>query len=87
MDNIDTEVFMNDMQMTKIVERFSRKSAPVEDQIKVIRVPDYKTVYIEQIGDVGRSIVLSEYMVDGKSYWAGYSSRSETVFVSQACRD
>ena len=78
---------MNDMQMTKIVEQFSRKSAPVEDQIKVIRLPDYKTVYIEQIGDVGRSIVLSEYMVDGKSYWAGYSSRSETVFVSQACRD
>ena len=75
------------MQMTKIVEQFSRKSEPVEGQIKVTRVPDYKTVYIEQIGDVGRSIVLSEYIVNGKSYWAGYSSRSETVFVSQACRD
>ena len=78
---------MNEMQMTKIVEQFSRKSEPVEGQIKVTRVPDYKTVYIEQIGDVGRSIVLSEYIVNGKSYWAGYSSRSETVFVSQACRD
>ncbi len=78
---------MNEMQMTKIVEQFSRKSEPVEGQVKVTRLPDYKTVYIEQIGDVGRSIVLSEYMVDGKTYWAGYSSRSETVFVSQACRD
>ena len=87
MDSIDAEVFMNDMQMAKIVEAFSRKSEPLDSPIKVIRVPDYKTVYIEQIDDVGRSVVLSEYMVDGKSYWAGYSSRSETVFVSQACRD
>ena len=78
---------MNEMEMTKIVEQFSRKSEPVDGKIKVTRVPDYKTVYIEQIGEVGRSIVLSEYSVDGKTYWAGYSSRSETVFVSQACRD
>jgi hypothetical protein len=78
---------MNEKQMIKIVEQFSRKSEPDESQIKVTRLPDYKTVYVEQIGDVGRSIVLSEYMVDGKAYWAGYSSRSETVFVSQACRD
>jgi len=42
---------------------------------------------IEQIGDVGRSVMLSEYTVDGKSYWAGYSSRCDTVFVSQSCRD
>jgi hypothetical protein len=78
---------MNEKQMVKFVEQFSRKSEPVEGQIKVMRVPDYKTVYVEQIGEVGRSIVLSEYTVDGKSYWAGYSSRSETVFVSQACRE
>jgi hypothetical protein len=78
---------MNEMQMTKIVEQFSRKSEPVEGQITVTRVPDYKTVYVEQIGGIGRSIVLSEYKVDGKTYWAGYSPRSETVFVSRASRD
>jgi hypothetical protein len=78
---------MNEMQMTRIVEQFSRKVEPLEGQVKVTRVPDYKTVYIEQIGDVGRSVLLTEYMVDGKSYWAGYSTRSDTVFVSQACRD
>lgn len=78
---------MTETQMIKIVEQFSRKSAPVGDQVKVIRVADYKTVYVEQIGDYGRSIVLTEYTVDGKNYWAGYSSLSETVFVSQACRD
>jgi len=77
---------MNGMQMLKIVEQFSRKSEPVEGQVKVTQVPDYKTVYVEQIGEEGRSIILSEYKVDGKTYWAGYSSRSDTVFVSQASR-
>jgi hypothetical protein len=75
---------MNEIQMIKLVEQFSRNTEPVDGQIKVTRVPDYKTVFIEQIGDTGRSIVLSEYKVDGKTYWAGYSSGSETVFVSQA---
>ena len=77
---------MNEMQMIKIMEQFSRNSEPVEGQVKVTRVPDYKTVYVEQIGDIGRSIILTEYKVDGKTYWAGYSSFSETVFVSQASR-
>lgn len=78
---------MNEKQMLTIVEQFSRKSEPVAGQVKVIRVADYKTVYVEQIGDSGRSIILYEYQVDGKTYWAGYSSISETVFVSKASRD
>jgi len=78
---------MNEKQMIKIVEQFSRKTAPVEGQVKVIRVADYKTVYVEQIGESGSSIMLNEYLVDGKTYWAGYSSSSETVFVSKASRD
>lgn len=75
---------MNEVQMIKYVEQFSRKNEVEEGQVKITRVPDYKTVYVEQIGGEGRSIVLSEYKVDGKTYWAGYSSRSDTVFVSQA---
>ena len=78
---------MNGMQMIKIVEEFSRKDEPVEGQVKVIPVPDYKTVYIEPIGESGRSIIFNEYHVDGKTYWAGYSSFSDTVFVSKASRD
>ena len=73
--------------MIKIVEQFSRKSEPVEGQVKVTQVPDYTTVYVEQIDEIGRSIILSEYKVDGKTYWAGYSSRSETVFVSYSTGD
>jgi hypothetical protein len=84
---VDAEEFMNEMQMMKIVEQFSRKGEPVEGQAKITRIPDYKTVYVEQMDGIGRSIYLSEYKVDGKTYWAGYSFRSETVFVSQASRD
>lgn len=78
---------MNEMQLTQIVEQYSRKTEPTEGAVPATRVPDYKTIYIEQIGEVGRSIILSEFKVDGKSYWAGYSSRSNTVFVSQASRE
>jgi hypothetical protein len=78
---------INELEMIKIVEHFSRKTEQVDRQIKVMRVPDYKTVYIEQFGGSGRSLILREYKVDGKSYWAGYSPRSETVFVSQSGGD
>ena len=78
---------MNELQMIKVLEQYSRKTEPSEGQVKVTRVPDYKTVYIEHIGDKGSSVLLSEYKVDGKTYWAGYSMLSETVFVSQASRD
>jgi hypothetical protein len=75
---------MNEMRMLKIVERFSREGHTDDEEIKIIRVPDRKTVFIEQIGEIGRSILFNEYKVDGKIYWAGYSSRSQIVFVSQA---
>jgi hypothetical protein len=78
---------MNEMQMIKIVEQFSRKSEPLEGQVRITRLPNYKTVYVEQIVDAGRAIILNEYKVDGKTYWAGYGPRSETVFVSLASRD
>jgi len=77
---------MNQIEMLKIVEQFSRKAEVIEGQMKVTRVPDSKTVYVETIGEIGRSICFNEYKVDGKTYWAGYSSRSDTVFVSQTSR-
>jgi hypothetical protein len=75
---------MNQMEMLKIVEQFIRKADGEEGQIKVTQVADAKTMYVETIGDNGRSIIFNEYKVDGKTYWAGYSSRSDTVFLSQA---
>jgi hypothetical protein len=77
---------MNQMEMLKIVEQFSRNPEVVEGPMKVTRVQDSKTMYVETIGEIGRSIFFNEYKVDGKTYWAGYSSRSDTVFVSQISR-
>ena len=77
---------MNQRELLKIVEQFSRNADVVETKMKVIQVPDSVTMYVETIGDTGRSIFFNEYKVDGKTYWAGYSTRSDTVFVSQKSR-
>jgi meiotically up-regulated gene 157 (Mug157) protein len=75
---------MNSNQLLKIVQQYSRKSAAGYDDIKVTRVADQKTVFVEQIDGVGRSVMMDKYQVDGATYWAGYSSRSETVYISLA---
>jgi len=41
-------------------------------------------VFVEQIDDIGRAIMMDKYEVDGATYWAAYSSRSETVYISLA---
>ncbi len=75
---------MNSTQLLKIVEQYSRKSESGYGDIKVRRIPNRKTVFVEQVDDVGRAIMMDKYEVDGATYWAGYSSRSETVYISQA---
>ena len=74
---------MNQIRMLNIVEQYSRQSKMQDKEIKITRVPDWQTVFVEQSGEIGRSIIMTEYKVDGKSYWAGYSLRSQTVYVSQ----
>ena len=78
---------MNQQEMKKIMEQYGRNIEPEEGQVKVTRLPDYTTVYLELIDGIGRSLFLNEYRVDGKTYWAGYSPRSDTVFVSKTGRD
>jgi len=73
---------MNQMDKLRLVEQFSRKLAMIEGQTKIIQVPDYISVYIETIGEIGHSVYLDTFKVDGNTYNAGYSSRSDTLFVS-----
>jgi hypothetical protein len=75
---------MDRMQMIKIVEQYCRKIDSDYQGIKVTRVADRKTVFVEQIGESGRAVMLSEYKVDGATCWAGYSTRSQTVYISMA---
>jgi hypothetical protein len=75
---------MDEMRMMKIVERYSRQSGLADGEIKITRLPDWKSVYVEYTDEIGRAIMMTEYKVDGKNYRAGYSSRSQTVYVSHA---
>jgi hypothetical protein len=75
---------MDEMRMMKIVERYSRQSELADGEIKITRLPDWKSVYVEYTDEIGRAIMMTEYKVDGKNYRAGYSSRSQTVYVSHA---
>ena len=75
---------MDSKQMSTIVEQYSRKIDQKNSDIKIVRVADQKTMFVEQSGDSGRTIMMSEYKLDGATYWAGYSSRSQTVYISLA---
>jgi hypothetical protein len=68
--------------ITRVVENFARTGSTEDDKVKVINLPQGRTSFVEYIGQDGRSIMLVEYRVDGKSIWAGYSSRSGTVYLS-----
>ena len=75
---------MNRDQLLKIVEQYSRKTEREHGDITVTQIPDQKTVFVEQIDGIGRAIMMDKCQVDGATYWAGYSSRSETVYISLA---
>ncbi len=75
---------MDSKQMLAIVEQYCRKIASTDKDIKIMRIADRKTVFVEQSGESGRAVMLTEYRVDGATCWAGFSSRSQTVYISLA---
>lgn len=68
--------------LLRVTEQYVRSGKTTDDQTKVTLIPDNKTSFVEYIGVDGRTIYLNEYHVDGKIIWAGYSSRTQTVFLS-----
>jgi hypothetical protein len=66
----------------RVVENFARTGNAADEKVKVTNLPRGKTSFVEYIGQDGRSIMLDEFHVDGKTIWAGYSSRSGTVYLS-----
>jgi len=74
---------MDGAQLLKIVEQFIRKGDAVVGGFKVVRVPDFKTVYVEETDEGGQAIFMTKCKVDGKVYWAGFSLYSQTVYVSR----
>ncbi|MFH2040179.1 MAG: hypothetical protein ABIJ65_12170 [Chloroflexota bacterium] len=74
---------MNSNQLLKIVELYNRDNHANFGEIKISRIPDWKTMFVEQV-DGGRVVTMTECKVDGVTYWAGYSARSQTIFISLA---
>jgi hypothetical protein len=68
--------------LLRVVEQFARTGSVEESGVTFTRIQDFKTTFVEQTGEGGRSVMMNEYKVDGKTYWAGYSSKSKTVYLS-----
>ena len=63
-----------------------RYKVPDFSQVKVTILPNDKTSFVERDDGDDRTILLDEYHVDGKTIWAGYSTRSGTVYLSNVTR-
>lgn len=68
--------------LLRVVENFMRTGAAEDSEVAVVNLPPGKSTYVEQIGADGRSIMLDEFRIAGRVVWAGYSSRSGTVYLS-----
>lgn len=72
--------------ITRVVENYASTGQLTDTQVQVTRLPDNKTSYVEQGADGGRGVQLDEYRVNGRVIWAGYSSRTGIVYISDSRR-
>lgn len=75
---------MNETHIKETVEQYSRISDSDYGGNKVKRAPDNKTVYVERFGEIAWAVMMTEYKIGGATYSAGYSSFSQTVYISLA---
>jgi hypothetical protein len=68
--------------LQRVVESYVRTGSLNDNQVKITCLPNNKTSFVEYDGVDGRSIYLDEYHLDGKTIWAGFSSRTGTVYLS-----
>jgi hypothetical protein len=68
--------------LLRVVENFARHGITTDEQVAVVCISNGKSSAIEKIGGEGRTVMLDEYVVNEKRIWAGYSSRSHTVYLS-----
>jgi hypothetical protein len=73
----------SDRELTqKMLQLYSQSGCEQDGETKIKRVQDRKTTYIEPNDSGGRTIYMNEFKVEGKTYWAGYSSKTQTVYIS-----
>ncbi|MBI3170614.1 MAG: hypothetical protein HYZ22_19205 [Chloroflexi bacterium] len=64
--------------LLRVVENFALTGNATDEQVTVTCLPNGKSSTVEN----DRSVMLKEYKVNEKLIWAGYSSRSNTVYLS-----
>ena len=64
--------------LQRVVENFALTGNASDEQVIVVSLPNGKSSIVEN----DRSVMLKEYKVNEKLIWAGYSSRSNTVYLS-----
>lgn len=66
----------------RVVDHFAKTGIAADEQVKVICLPDNKTSFVESVENDSRSVMLDEYRLESRTIWAGFSSRSQTVYLS-----
>jgi hypothetical protein len=80
-------MYSNDKEIImRVVEHYARTGDVSDAEVKVIILPNNKTSFVEDNVGGSRSIMLSEYKVDGKVIWAGYSPRLGIVYLSSVAK-
>ena len=80
-------MYSNDKEIImRVVEHYARTGEVSDAEVKVIILSDNKTSFVEDNVGGSRSIMLSEYKVDGKVIWAGYSPRLGIVYLSPVAK-
>lgn len=64
--------------LQRVVENYAHTGNTADDQVTVICIPNGKSSTIEN----NSTVMLDEYRVNEKLFRAGYSSRSNTVYLS-----
>jgi hypothetical protein len=82
------EIVMSDEKViiTRVLQHYASTGQTSDSEVTVTRLPDNKTSHVEQGVDGGRGVQLDEYRVDGRVIWAGYSSRTGIVYLSDVRR-
>jgi len=80
-------MYSNDKEIImRVVQHYVQTGDVSDAQVKVTILPDNKTSFVEDNVGGSRSIMLSEYKVDGKVIWAGYSPRLGIVYLSPVAK-
>jgi hypothetical protein len=68
--------------LKRVVENYANTGSTADEQVIIVCLPKWKTSMIEKIEEDDRTVMLDEYLVNEKLIRAGYSSRSNTVYLS-----